>query len=135
MNSPVFVQVANWSGVVTDGECDPTGVLCVTVTATPSLAWFPGEPGAAELACAGSGSRYDPSGPTPEVQAVGACAHTFTQRTGVAGRPAAWDGAVTVNWSLTWTGGGTGGTLPAVTKSASVPRPVGEVQAIVTEVG
>ena len=43
---PSFVSVTNWTGVVTDRECDPTGLLCVTVTATPSLRFSPGEPDA-----------------------------------------------------------------------------------------
>jgi hypothetical protein len=135
LNSPVFVRVENWTGVVTDSQCDPSGALCVTVTATPSLRWTPGEPGAVDVACAGAGSSYDPAGPPPEDQARGACAHTYTRRTGVAGRPAAWPGVVTVTWDLAWEGGGRTGGLPAVTKTAAAPRSVAEVQAVVVDSG
>jgi hypothetical protein len=64
-----------------------------------------------------------------------ACAHTYTRRTGVAGRPEAWPGTVTVTWDLTWAGGGRTGTLPSVTKSAPAPRSVAEVQAVVVGSG
>lgn len=137
VNVPVFVAVSNWTGVVEDGECDPTGSLCVVVTATPSLMWTPGEPDAPTLSCAGSGSRYDPEGPSLVQQAQGACAYAFTRRTGVEGRPEAWAGTVSVTWELTWRDetGLLSGTLPPVTKSVSVPRSVAEVQAVVTGVG
>lgn len=137
VNVPVFVAVANWTAVVEDRECDPTGALCVVVRATPSLTWTPGEPGAPTLSCAGSGSRYDPAGPSMAQQAQGACAYAFTRRTGVEGRPDAWAGTVSVTWDLTWRDG-TGlvsGTLAPVTRSVSVPRSVAEVQAVVTDVG
>lgn len=136
VNSPVFVAVANWTGEVEAGpECDPSGLLCVWVRAVPAMTWSPGEPGAPMLACAGAGSRYDPAGPSPEAQALGACAYTFTRRTGVEGRPAAWPGVVSVTWTLSWRAStGQSGPLPSVVKAADVGRPVGEVQAIVTEV-
>jgi hypothetical protein len=51
----------------------------------------------------------------------------------VAGRPAAWPGQVTITWTVTWESGADRGTLPDVVKTAPVPRPVGEVQAVVTE--
>jgi hypothetical protein len=137
VNSPVFVAVSNWTGVVEAGpECDPSGVVCVWVRAEPVMTWSPGEPGAGTLACAEAGSRYDPTGPTPEQQAQGACAYTYLRRTGAEGRPEAWSGEVTVTWALTWRAStGQAGGLPSVSKTAVVPRPVAEVQAIVTEVG
>jgi hypothetical protein len=133
VNSPVFVAVTNWQDRVDQEDCDPTGALCVTIHAVPALSWNPGEPGAGTVACPPGGSRYDPDGRSPEAQAVGACAHTFTHRTGVAGRPAAWPGQVTITWTVTWESGADGGNLPDVVKSTPVPRPVGEVQAVVTE--
>lgn len=132
---PTFVSVTNWSGVVTDRECDPTGLLCVTVTATPSMVWSPGEPDAAVLSCAGPGVRFDPAGAEAEVQASApeACAYAYERRTGVEGRPREWPGEVAVRWGLVWssTGAGGGGVLDPVVKSTSVPRAVSEVQAVV----
>jgi hypothetical protein len=135
---PSFVVVDNWSGTVTDRECDPNFPLCVTVTAVPSLSWAPGEPGAEPVPCSGPGMRFDPAGAEPEVQATaaGACAYEYELRTGVAGRPEEWPGEVSVVWALTWASTtGSGGLLPSVTKSAPVPRAVDEVQTIVESAG
>jgi hypothetical protein len=135
---PSFVVVDNWSGTVTDRECDPNFPLCVTVTAVPSLSWAPGEPGAEPVPCSGPGTRFDPAGAEPEVQATaaGACAYEYELRTGVAGRPEEWPGEVSVVWALTWASTtGSGGLLPSVTKSAPVPRAVDEVQTIVESAG
>ena len=129
---PVFVEVTNWTGVVTDSEC--AGGLCVTVTATPALTFFPGETGSSPIACAGSGTRYDSGGGSAESQASadGACAHAYRYRTAVDGRPAAWPGSVSVTWTMTWTAStGASGSLPAVTRSTLLPRAVREVQTVV----
>lgn len=129
---PVFVEVTNWTGVVTDSEC--AGGLCVTVTATPALAFFPGETGSSPIACAGSGTRYDSGGGSAESQASanGACAYAYRYRTAVDGRPAAWPGSVSVTWTIAWTAStGASGSLPAVTRSTQLPRQVREVQTVV----
>jgi hypothetical protein len=106
------------------------------VTVTPALSYRPGEPGAAALACAGNGSRYDPNGPDIHVQAAvpGACAYPYSQRTGVPGRPVAWPAEVSVTWTITWSStAGNGGPLPSVTRTASVPRGVDEVQSVIVD--
>lgn len=129
---PVFVEVTNWTGNVVDSAC--AGGMCVTVTATPSLTFAPGEPGSGTVSCAGSGTRYDPDGPSMEEQASadGACTHAYRLRTGVEGRPGAWAGSVSVTWTISWTSStGASGTLPAVTRTTQVPRAVREVQAVV----
>lgn len=129
---PVFVEVTNWTGVVTDSEC--AGGLCVTVTATPALTFSPGETGSPPIACAGSGTRYDSEGGSAESQAsaAGACAYAYRFRTGVEGRPTAWPGSVSVTWTITWTAStGASGSLPPVTRSTLLPRAVREVQAVV----
>lgn len=128
---PVFVQVTNWTGVVTAQEC---AGFCVTVRATPSLTFTPGEVDAPAVACAGSGTAYAPDGPPPAEQAVadGACSHTYALRTGVPGRPSAWSGSVSVTWAITWSATtGASGTLASVTRSTDLPRPVEEVQTVV----
>ena len=130
---PVFVEVTNWTGTVTDGAC--AGGVCVTVTATPSLTFHPGEPSIPAIACSGTGTRYDPAGATPQVQASasGACAHAYRLRTGTSDRPAAWEGSVVVTWTIAWSAStGASGSLPAVTRAAALPRDVQEVQAVVT---
>jgi hypothetical protein len=132
VNHPTFLAVDNWTGTVTDQEC--AFVLCVTVTATPTLTWTPGEPDAPTITCAGGGTRYRPDGPPPHDQAAepGACAYAFRFRTAAEGRPTEWPGTATVTWNLTWAStSGAGGTLPAITRTADVPRAVDEVQAIV----
>lgn len=129
---PVFVDVTNWTGVVTESEC--AGGMCVTVTATPTLTFTPGETGSSSVRCAGSGSRYDPDGDSAEDQASedGACAYKYRLRTGVQGRPSAWPGSVSVTWTISWTAStGASGSLPAVTRATLLPRAVNEVQTVV----
>lgn len=129
---PVFVAVTNWTGVVAESEC--AAGLCVTVRATPTLVFVPGEPGAATVACTGSGSRFVAARGDVMAQASvpGACAYAYQHRTGVAGRPASWAGSVSVTWRIDWSASsGETGTLPSVTRSASLPRPVNEVQSVV----
>jgi len=136
---PSFVSVDNWSGTVTDRECDPTvPTFCVGVVAEPSsLAWLPGEPGVEAVPCAGSGTRFDPAGGTPDEQAAvdGACAHAYRLRTGVLDRPDVWPGAVFVRWQLTYTSPAGDGTLPDVVKSTALERAVDEVQTVVESAG
>lgn len=130
---PVFVEVVNWTGVVSESEC--AGGLCVTVSATPSLTYTPGETGSSALPCSGSGSRYVPDGASAEEQAAtpGACAHAYRLRTGVADRPSAWPGAVSVTWTLSWVAtSGETGSLPSVTRTTATPRAVSEVQTVIS---
>jgi hypothetical protein len=132
VNHPTFLAIDNWTSAVTDREC--AFLLCVTVTATPTLTWGPGEPGAPTLTCAGGGTRFNPEGASPQEQAAApnACAHAYQARTGAGGRPDQWPGVATVTWDLAWTSTtGAGGALPPVVRSTDVPRAVDEVQAIV----
>lgn len=129
---PVFVEVTNWTGVVSQSEC--AAGLCVTVTATPTLTFDPGEPGAPARACVGSGSRYVAGSGDPVMQAsaAGACAYAYQRRTGVSGRPSAWPATVSVTWVIGWVAStGETGALPSVTRATAVPRPVNEVQTVI----
>lgn len=129
---PVFVAVTNWTGAVSESEC--AGGVCVTVTATPTLRFDPGELGASPLACSGSGTSYVQGGGSLATQASspGACAYAYRFRTGVDGRPSEWAGQVTVTWTLAWSAtSGASGSLPSVSRSADVPRAVSEVQTVV----
>ncbi|MGE0139362.1 MAG: hypothetical protein AB7R77_16220 [Ilumatobacteraceae bacterium] len=130
---PVFVEVVNWTGVVSESQC--AGGLCVTVSATPSLTYTPGEPGSSALPCGGSGSRYVPGAGSAEEQAAvpGACAHAYRLRTGAAGRPSVWPGAASVTWTLSWVAtSGESGSLPSVTRATATPRAVSEVQTVIS---
>jgi hypothetical protein len=133
---PVFVQVTNWQEPVVDTECDPVSGLCVTMTATPELSWQPGEPGAAQMICDAPGSRFDPQGPSADVQAVlpGACAWTYSMRTGIEGRPDAWPGQVVVDWAVGWSAtDGDEGVFPGLEFTTAAPRAVNEVQTVVAD--
>ena len=82
---PSFVSVTNWTGVVTDRECDPTGLLCVTVTATPSMRFVAGRAGragrrSAPVRGAVRSRRAIRSSRRPLAEA---CAYPYRLRTGV----------------------------------------------------
>jgi hypothetical protein len=128
---PVFVSVANWSGVVSESGCG--GGICVTVTATPLLTFDPGEPGSTLQACSGSGTKFNRSlPPAQQATAPGACAHAYKMRTGAEGRPSEWPATATVRWSIAWTSTvGQSGVLPAVVRAVPIPRSVQEVQTVV----
>jgi hypothetical protein len=130
---PTFVEVENWQGEISERDC-VLGV-CVTLTATPTLTFDPGEPGSSTVECAPPGTRYDPDGPPAAAQATvpGACAHAYRHRTGVHSRPDAWPGVVTVEWAVSWESGGASGSFDPVVLSADLPRRVDEITALVTE--
>jgi hypothetical protein len=133
---PTFVEVTNWQGPITLGPECVLGV-CVEMDATPTLTFEPGEPGAEAIECDPPGTRYDPDGAEPDEQAAvdGACAHTYTRRTGVAGRPARWPGEVTVTWEITWAGAGQTGEFDPIAMTADVPRTVREAPTVVVDTG
>jgi hypothetical protein len=135
INVPVFVQVANWTGVVTASET--AARLTVTVTATPQLTFTPGEPGSSPRTCAGPGVPYDRNGDDIDTQAAApdACTYAYQLRTGAAaGRPDTWPATVSVTWTISWAASdGETGTLSAVTLTTSTPRGVREVQTVVQE--
>ena len=113
------------------------GPVWAEVTATPIRSvWNPGD-GTPALSCNGGGTPYDTS-KAPEQQSTD-CSHTYT--TSSAGQPQAGPDAndrfftvtVTVYWRVSWTGpGGSGGTLPVMTRMSRFPLRVDERQALVT---
>ncbi|MFP3901535.1 MAG: hypothetical protein ACLFXM_11825 [Acidimicrobiia bacterium] len=138
VEQPTFVAVENWTEV-NETDCDDvSGVVCVSLVATPHLVFDPGD-GSDPILCQGAGTVYDPAGPLPSVQAEapGACAHTYLRRTGVNGRPASWPGTVTVTWEVSWssTTPVASGTFPDFSLSADLEREVDEVQGIVVSSG
>ena len=133
LHVPTFVQVDNWQGEIVEEGCD-TGV-CVTLTATPDLTFDPGD-GADAVECAPPGTLFDPGGAPAEQQASapGACAHAYDRRTGVGNRPEAWEGSVSIAWTVAWTSDGDAGELEGVTLSTALARSVDEVTALVTDI-
>lgn len=130
---PTFVAVSNWQGEVGTSGCDPTGTICVAITATPTLTFGPGEPDARTITCEPGGTRFDLAGPPPDVQAAaeGACAHAYQHRTGDDG----WTATVTIAWEVTWEGEGDTGTLSVPDGTDTFEREVDEVQTVNNEVG
>ena len=132
---PAFVQVENWTGVLTPSACN--GPLCATVTLTPALTWDPGD-GSPVVDCDGNGTRYDRfrGGLFEQARRAGACTHTYFEASGEhRDRPEAWPGIVSVTWTITWTAtNGEGGTLPPVTRSTPLPRAVDEIEAVIVDV-
>jgi hypothetical protein len=130
VNTPVFVEVTNWRPEIVDRDCI-LGV-CVSMTASPSLVFDPGD-GSEAVSCEPPGSRYDAALPLME-QAQGACAHVYRLRTGAEGRPSAWPGLVTVTWNVSWTSNvGASGVYAPLSFSTGLPRAVEEVSTVVVE--
>lgn len=131
---PTFVSVPNWQGVLTPPDHCLRGV-CVSLRAEPKLTFDPGEPGADAIPCEDGGTVFDRNGAEPEVQAAapGACAYTYTRRTGVARRPDAWTGEVTITWTVFWRGGGISGALDPISLSTTFDQAVEENRTVVTD--
>jgi hypothetical protein len=101
--------------------------LSVTAVGTPTrVTWATGDGGRTDC---GRGTPWqagtDPRRASPD------CGHTYTtaSRTAAGGR---YTVTATITWQVTWTGGGTSGTEPALTSTASVPVPVIESAAVNT---
>jgi len=125
VNLPTWVWLASWRQISASAAVPGESV---TATARPtSAAWTFGD--GAELVCQGPGTRYTagygPSAPSPT------CGHTYT--TSSAAEPGgAYPVRVTVTWSITWAGGGQGGTEPVLRSTAGTQFRVAESQAINT---
>ena len=122
---PTFVAVGNWPGVIGPlPSCD--GPVCIELTAVPRLVFTPGD-GTDPMTCAGAGTVFDPSpaAPEPDVQAEGACAHVYDERT--AGRP--WPGSLAIHWEVIWTSltPDDDGVIDVIPQGVPVPRLVDEV--------
>lgn len=105
----------------------------VSATATPvSVTWQMGDGGT--VTCAGPGTPYDPALPAASQQS--ACSYTY--RVSSAGRAspsgnangAAFEVTATVDWQVTWVGGGTSGTLPSLSTSSSRPVRVEQIESV-----
>jgi hypothetical protein len=101
--------------------------LSVTAVGTPTkVTWSTGDGG---TTVCGRGTPWragtDPTKPSPD------CGHTYTSpsREASGGK---YTVTATITWQVTWSGGGTSGTEPALTSTASVPVPVIESAAVNT---
>lgn len=104
------------------------GGVWAAVTATPSeLVISPGG-GLPAMSCPGPGTAYNPSFPALEQHSD--CTYTYAQSSdGLPGN--AYQVTVTVTWTAIWRGsGGSGGTLPALTRATTFSLPVAEAQAL-----
>lgn len=111
-------------------------VWAVVVARPVSTSWDPGD-GSPVFTCVGAGTPYD-SRESASAQHTN-CAYTYTRSS--AGQPQTGSDpndrfftvTVTTTWQVTWTGaGGTGGSLPPMTRSTSFPLAVAERDAVVT---
>lgn len=104
--------------------------LSATVTATPGdVVWDMGD--GEQATCGGPGVVWDPTIPAEDQSTY--CSHAY--RRSSSGRPdGTYTVTATVSWSVSWSAtNGEGGSLPAVSRSSSMPIRVGEVQALSTQ--
>ena len=126
VNLPSWVWLENWEPLTGTAT---VGAVTVRVTAQPSSArWSFGDGGS--LSCAPGIPWSASTDPTR------ACTHTW--RRSSAAQPS---GRFTVGVNVTWTaaysvtGGAGGGSLPSITRTATVPVRVAEVQAVNDRIG
>ncbi len=102
-----------------------TGLVWAEATATPQRMTVSTGDGKT-ITCDGPGTAYDPARSADEQTST--CSYRYP-------RPnSAYRVTVTVTWGGTWHGsGGTGGTLPPITRSVTFPIRVVEAQALVTK--
>lgn len=101
------------------------GAVWAEATAAPrAMIIHPGDGSA--VTCEGPGTTYDPAQPADQQQS--SCSYRYLHPKD------AYRVSVTVIWNGTWRGsGGTGGTLPPITRTVTFPVRVAEAQALVTK--
>ena len=123
---PTWLWVTGWVPVSATAAVPGESV---SATATPTrVSWSMGD--GTTVVCRGSGTPYragdDPRAASPD------CGHTY--RSSSAGQPGgAYPVTATVTWSVTWTGGGQAGALPALTTTSGAAFRVAESQALNTD--
>lgn len=103
------------------------GTVSATVTATPVRAvWAMGDGN--QVVCAGPGVIWHKGLPESATN----CSHTYTHSS--SGQPGGrYTIGVTVEFAVSWSSStGAGGTLPTLTRTASLSVEVGEIQAVIT---
>jgi hypothetical protein len=130
----LWVEPGSWQEL---GQRTSAGPVWAELVATPvSTTWDPGD-GSEPFTCAGSGTVYDRARPE-SVQSTD-CSYTYRRssaeqpQTGAGENDRFFTVTVTTRWQVRWTGtGGSGGTLPALTRSSSFPVAVAQRQTVVT---
>jgi hypothetical protein len=113
------------------------GPVWAEVTASPvSTSWDPGD-GSAPVVCAGPGTRYDRA--RPESEQSTDCSYVYRRssadqpQTGPDVNDRFFTVTVTTVWDVSWTGsGGSGGSLPQLTRSSTFPLAVAQRQTVNT---
>lgn len=129
-----WVQPGTWQVLQ---QRTTAGPVWAEVTATPvRTSWDPGD-GSAPLVCAGPGTPYDRS--RPEGAQSTDCSYTYRRssadqpQTGPDANDRFFTVTVTTTWQVSWRGaGGSGGQLPALTRTSSFPLAVAQRQTVVT---
>lgn len=129
-----WIDPAQWRGLQ---QRTVAGPVWAEVVATPvSATWDPGD-GSPLLSCAGPGTPYDRN--RPEAGQSTDCAYTYPRssaqqpQTGPSVNDRFFTVTVATTWQVSWTGsGGSGGTLPVLTRSHSFPLAVAQRQTVVT---
>ncbi|WP_433264736.1 hypothetical protein ACQPZF_35925 [Actinosynnema sp. CS-041913] len=121
----LWLDPSSWGDV--SATASVPGVSVTAVARPTSVTWSMGDGGS--VTCTGPGSPF-PAGGDPK-SASPDCGYTY--KTSSAGQRAdAFPVTATVNWTVTWSGAGQGGTFPNMTTSASVAFRVAESQGIAT---
>lgn len=120
------------------GEWNPkhkrveTAGVWAEATARPQKMTVDPGGGLKPVTCDGPGTPYDPK--LPASRQKPSCAVKYLRPSLGQGQGDAYRVTVTVTWSGTWRGsGGTGGTLPPITRSTSFPLRVAEAQALISK--
>ncbi|WP_018352072.1 hypothetical protein [Longispora albida] len=126
VNLPQLVHVPTWIWADASSWKQPqpatasAGGIAVTAIAKPvTMTLTTGDGGT--VTCQGPGAAWTPG--TDPSAASTSCGHTYT-RAGV------YTLTATVTWNISWAGGGTSGTAPAMTTSSQVRLTVNESQAL-----
>lgn len=122
-----WVPVRMWAPITARAAA---GGAWAVVTAVPQKLIFAPGAGMPAVSCPGPGTAYDPSRPAGGQHS--ACTYTYPAPSSL--QSGGVDQVtVTITWAAQWQGsGGTGGTLPALTRSVSFPLRVTEGQGLVT---
>jgi hypothetical protein len=127
VNLPTWLWLDPQTWITQSASATVPGIS-VTATATPtSVSWSMGDGSA--VTCTGPGTAYAPSAnPTSGSPTCG-----YTYRRSSSGQPeSVFAVTATVRWSVTWSGGGQGGTFADLATTTAAEVPVAESQALNT---
>lgn len=126
VNLPTWLWLnnADWHPVTATAAVDGFNV---TAVATPvSVIWNMGD--GKSVTCTGPGTAYDPT--RPDASQHSDCTYAFT-RSSVNQPGSAFQVTASVQWRTTWQASdGTNGQLAAITRTATIPISVREIQAV-----